>query len=208
MVEVFVQDAEARRTENNSVKLWLQNFKDVAYEADDVLYEFSYEILRSKVEIQSQIERRVLNFCSPSNSVAFRFEMAYKIKDILKSLDDLNNLANEFSLQISPIFRGSNVETISFVNDFNIFGKKTNVPKVVDFLVNPKDDQVVIVVPIVGLEGLGKTTLAKLVYNHPNVERHFDVKFWLCVILVSKSDKYQRQLNKKYMSLCLYYKKV
>ncbi|KAA3480092.1 disease resistance protein RGA2-like [Gossypium australe] len=118
MIEVFVQD------ENNSVKLWLQRLKDVAYEADDVLDEFSYEILRSKVEIQSQIERRVLNFCSPSNSVAFRFEMAHKIKDILISLDDLNKLANEFGLQISPIFGGSNVETISFVDDFNMLERK------------------------------------------------------------------------------------
>ncbi|KAH1047258.1 hypothetical protein J1N35_038042 [Gossypium stocksii] len=127
MIEVFVRDVEARRTENNSVKLWLQRLKDVAYEADDVLDEFSYEILRSKVAIQSQVERRVLNFCSPSNPVAFRFEMANKIKDILKSWDDLNKLANEFGLQISTICDGSNVETISFADDFNIVGKRIDV---------------------------------------------------------------------------------
>ncbi|MBA0600800.1 hypothetical protein Gorai_003999 [Gossypium raimondii] len=63
----------------------------------------------------------------------------------------------------------------------NIVGRKHDVSKVVNLLVNPKDKQVVSVVPIVGMAGLGKTTLAKLVYDDMNVKTLFDVKFWVCV---------------------------
>ncbi|KAK8525089.1 hypothetical protein V6N12_029934 [Hibiscus sabdariffa] len=187
LIKAFLQDAEERRTKNNLVKLWLQRLKAVAYEAEDVLDECSYEILRRKVEIRNQIGRKVLDFFSPSNSIAFRFNMANKIKDILKSLDDLNKLANQFGLQQivaddeSPVLGRSNVEAVSFLDDSNIVGRKTDVSKVVGLLVNPKDDQVVSVVPIVGPGGLGKTTLAKLVYNDVNVQRHFDVRIWVCV---------------------------
>ncbi|TYH20617.1 hypothetical protein ES288_A05G444400v1 [Gossypium darwinii] len=188
MIEAFLQDAEEKQTKNTSVKLWLERVEDVAYKAVDVLDEFAYEILRRKVEIRNQILRKVLDFLSCNNSILFRLKMANKIKDILTSLDDLNNLASQFGLQqraidhITPVtaYGGPKVETISSRGDSNIVGRKHDVSKVVNLLVNPKDKQVVPVVPIVGMAGLGKTTLAKLVYDDLNVQRRF-VRFWVCV---------------------------
>ncbi|XVF29589.1 hypothetical protein REPUB_Repub15cG0135000 [Reevesia pubescens] len=187
MIGAFLQDAEERQKKDNSVKLWLERLKDVAYEADDVLDEFDYEVLRRKVEIRNQMRRKVQNFFSPSNPILFRLKMANKIKDILKSLDDLNTLASQFGLQhravdhMTPVFQQSNVETFSFLDESKIVGREKDTSKIFDLLINPNDEQVVSVVPIVGMAGLGKTTLAKLVYNDVDVERHFDVKFWVCV---------------------------
>ncbi|KAA3456455.1 disease resistance protein RGA2-like [Gossypium australe] len=82
---------------------------------------------------------------------------------------------------VSPVPTRSNVETFSVMDDSTIVGRENDVSKVVDLLVNPKDEQVVSVVPIVGMAGLGKTALAKLVYHDLSVKRHFDVKSWVCV---------------------------
>ena len=37
------------------------------------------------------------------------------------------------------------------------------------------------VISIIGLGGLGKTTLAKLVYNESRIEESFETKMWICV---------------------------
>ena len=37
------------------------------------------------------------------------------------------------------------------------------------------------VASICGMGGLGKTTLAKMVYNHPKVKKHFHYYAWVCI---------------------------
>ncbi|TYH81794.1 hypothetical protein ES332_D02G010300v1 [Gossypium tomentosum] len=182
MIGAFLQDAEGNKKQMNSVKLWFKRLRDVAYEADEVLDEIAYEFLRRKVEIGDQMWRKLRD--TPS-TVTFQHNMANKVKDILNSLDDLNKIAKDYGLQQlaidQRIFIPSNVETVSFLHDSNIVGRKNDVSKVVDMLLSSQDDRTVSVVPIVGMAGIGKTTLARLVYHDVDVERRFDVRFWVCV---------------------------
>jgi len=52
---------------------------------------------------------------------------------------------------------------------------------VVKLLLDQQDQHIVQVLPIIGMGGLGKTTLAKMVFNDSRVQKHFELKMWYCV---------------------------
>ena len=71
MTQAVLADAERRQGKEEFVRLWLQRLKDVAYDADDVLDELAYEILKQKVEIRNQMKRKVWFFFTRSNPIVF-----------------------------------------------------------------------------------------------------------------------------------------
>ncbi|KAM4113538.1 hypothetical protein ACJW30_04G002800 [Castanea mollissima] len=185
MIQDVLADAERRQESDWSVRRWLQRLKDVAYDADDVLDEFAYEILRQKVEIRNQMKKKVRLFFSFSNPIAFRIKMANKVKIIGDSLKRINDTANGFGLTRAGSVNdnleiiSSHQVTDSFLDHLEVVGRGNLVSSIVDLLIKATNQQVS-VIPIVGMAGLGKTTLAKLLYNEL-LQGHFDEKIWVCV---------------------------
>lgn len=80
IIKPFLQDADQKQSLVPSVKLWLQQLRNISEQADDLVDELGYEFLRWKVEIGSQMHRKVRNFFSFNNPVAFRFKVGNKIR--------------------------------------------------------------------------------------------------------------------------------
>ncbi|KAF3639655.1 putative oxidation resistance protein 1-like isoform X1 [Capsicum annuum] len=65
-------------------------------------------------------------------------------------------------------------ETYSFVPEGEVIGRNDDKKKIVDFLLDSKVEENVVVISIVGLGGLGKTTLAQCVFNDEMVKENFE----------------------------------
>ncbi|XXG40999.1 hypothetical protein AAC387_Pa01g1568 [Persea americana] len=70
--------------------------------------------------------------------------------------------------------------TSSFVDESIVFGREADKSEVVRLLTSD-DSSIPEVVPICGMGGLGKTTLAQLSYNDEHVVEHFEVRSWVYV---------------------------
>ncbi|KAJ4840868.1 hypothetical protein Tsubulata_039833 [Turnera subulata] len=97
-IRAVLHDALERQAREDSVKIWLRKLRDVAYEAEDVLDEFGYEVLRQKVE-GSTPSKKVINFFSASsNPIVFRLHMGKKFKKINDELAEIKDDAVGFGL--------------------------------------------------------------------------------------------------------------
>ncbi|KAL7169083.1 hypothetical protein ACSBR2_034168 [Camellia fascicularis] len=65
------------------------------------------------------------------------------------------------------------------IEETDVVGFDTNVDIIIDRLTKGDDQRDI--VPIVGMDGIGNTTLARKVYNHPVVTENFDFQAWVYV---------------------------
>ncbi|XP_017976520.1 PREDICTED: disease resistance protein RGA2 [Theobroma cacao] len=189
-VKDVLLDAEENQAQNNQLRNWLQKLKDACYDAEDVLDEFQIEALRRQVLEQRNIGKKVRSFLSSSNPVTFRFRMAHKIKKATERFGEIAALKANFHLaeiaerhyDTRHLVMGLDRKTHSFVQVADIIGRAEDKEKIIKTLMqDPTDGEDKSVLPIVGIGGLGKTALAKLVYNDERVDGHFKLKMWVCV---------------------------
>ncbi|KAF7046557.1 hypothetical protein CFC21_055582 [Triticum aestivum] len=184
-VECKLANAKERSMTNGYVKSWMKELKSVAYKADDVLDDFQYEALRRQSKIGRSTSHKVLGYITRRNPLLFRFEMSRKLKNVLEKVNKLVEEMNKFGLEKSvhkEERRHPWQQTHSKLDDSTIiFGRDDDKKVVVKLLLNQQDQRKVQVLPIFGMGGLGKTTLAKMVYNSQEVKQHFQLKMWHCV---------------------------
>ncbi|XP_078158082.1 uncharacterized protein LOC144553755 [Carex rostrata] len=179
-IKATLYDAEQREIRDKSVKLWLKELNGVAYDAEDVLGEYHYEVLQAEVEArdassQDSRKRKLIQvpygMLGQIQQIRSRFDeiMEHRIALQLSEGDGPMRCNNE--LQIAPVG--------PFVVESNIFGRESEKEKLIEVLSSERN--VVSVVTIVGMGGIGKTTLAQLAYNDQRIQQQFDKFGWICV---------------------------
>ncbi|GKU99312.1 hypothetical protein SLEP1_g12180 [Rubroshorea leprosula] len=185
MIRALLEDADRRQVEGSAVKLWLENLRDVAREAEDVVDEVVYERLKQEVWIQKQMKKKVCLFFTFSNPFIFRLKMANKIKNLIASIVEINEEAKQFGLQSRNATHESrsNPQTAYSSPSYcpRVIGRENDVSKIVDLLIDPNNEESLSVISVVGMGGLGKTTLAKSVQNHEKIVRNFGKTIFICV---------------------------
>ncbi|ONK62718.1 uncharacterized protein A4U43_C07F7380 [Asparagus officinalis] len=180
-----LEDADDQQLKNRSLRDWLMKLKDAASDADDILDLFHWEFMRQEIESRDKLTRKVSHFFSYRNPILFHARICRRIGEIVERLDSVAAERAKFHLSTSSGLRlGKNkrTETHSFVIESDVVGRREDKDKVVDVLVRSVDNRDhVSVLPIVGMGGLGKTTLAKIVYNDQRVKGHFQLLMWVCV---------------------------
>ncbi|CAL9004680.1 unnamed protein product [Prunus brigantina] len=183
-LNAVLNDAEEKQFTNTYVKEWLDELQDAIFDADDLLDEINAEVLRCKVEAEYRtVKTQVWNFLSTSLNPFYQ-GMNGRIQELFDRLEHLAKQKDVLGLR-EGVVRGKvsqRTPTTSLVDESCVYGRdgdKENLMKLL--LSDDASDKDVSVITIVGMGGIGKTTLAQLLYNDEKVKEHFNLRTWAYV---------------------------
>ncbi|XP_042037705.1 putative disease resistance protein RGA1 [Salvia splendens] len=159
-IKAVLEDVEDKKTESKAIRNWLQKLNAIAYEVDDILDECSTHVSKLK-HSHSKYSRYSLK------KIWYHHNIARRMKQVNEKVEAIAAERTKFHLREMPLHRPREVsldsrETASLLNESDkIHGREKDKDKIVKILVNDsKDKQQMSVLPIIGVGGLGKTTLA------------------------------------------------
>ncbi|XP_025631047.1 putative disease resistance RPP13-like protein 1 isoform X3 [Arachis hypogaea] len=185
-LHAFLDDAEEKQIKIASVKAWLDELIQALFDADDLIDDIATEALRRQVEARYHpVSSKVRKVLSSPFKWPYR-EINSKMQKLFERLEHFAQRAHNLPLEkgvSSNVWRAT--PTNSAVDDSAICGRDDERKNLREYLLS--EDVVtdggskIGVLAIVGMGGLGKTTLAKLLYNDAQVNEKFDVKAWASV---------------------------
>ncbi|KAJ4771330.1 NBS-LRR-like resistance protein [Rhynchospora pubera] len=184
-VQEKIEDAQERAVGSPAMKEWMQELEAAAQEAVDVLDEFQYEALRSEaISQQPKASSKIIKgFFTHENPFIFRVKMSKKLTKVLCTIGKIVSEMNAFNLTPrGPPTITIDRQTQSSVMESDIIGREHEKEEIIREVLNPQRERNNIsVLAVIGMGGLGKTTLVQLVFNDKRVKEHFQLTLWVCV---------------------------
>ncbi|XP_078152657.1 putative disease resistance protein RGA3 [Carex rostrata] len=185
-IQDVLVDAEGRQEKGRALKGWLKKLKNVAFEIDDLLDDAALEAHKSENKNIPGLKGKVCKFSLIPHSIKSRSDFAHKAKKIMKKLDEIAAERSHFHLQEKITTEGNGEDSMvressSFVIESEVYGREGDKEKIIEFVINTGNTNNIGVMAIVGMGGLGKTTITQLVYNDERVQKHFDELIWVSV---------------------------
>ncbi|XP_065868407.1 putative disease resistance RPP13-like protein 1 [Euphorbia lathyris] len=187
-INVVLDDAE-KRISSPPVEIWLTDLEHLAYDLEDVVDELATEIQQRILKDQNDKIRSInmhgiLSSCCVAVNptiVKFNREMISKLDKITARLDEISKQKDDLNLRDSNRRVAQESErppSTSLVNEAKVYGRNEDKKAVLELLKAADGDANVVVIPIIGMGGVGKTTLAQLIYNDKSLQ--YDFKAWVC----------------------------
>jgi hypothetical protein len=181
----------------HTVGNWLDILRNIVFEVGCFLDEIKPEALHCEVE------GKLKSLSSPF--IWFNGVTNSKFQKLIERLEFLSSRARCKFGGSSSISFWNETPTNSFLDDeSSIYGRDTDIKKLNHLLLSSNDgDSKIGIISIVGIEGIGKTTLAKLLYNDSEVNDKFELKVWAHVskhfdevyVLETILDDFNRERN-------------
>ncbi|KAJ9159165.1 hypothetical protein P3X46_024690 [Hevea brasiliensis] len=186
-----LRDAESMEEEEIDplLKVWVKNLRDVAYEMEDVLDDFKLHLAHDHGHGFCVCLNKTSDFII---SLKARHQIASTMRDIITRIreikirvEDISKARSSFT-HINSRWREVNYrggEDLAVQQDAlpleeaNLVGIEMPKRRLIGWLLESKSE--LEVVSVVGMAGVGKTTLVKLVYENSEVKKHFMFCAWI-----------------------------
>ncbi|KAJ0851568.1 putative virus X resistance protein-like, coiled-coil [Helianthus annuus] len=186
-IQDLLQDASQKEVTHKSVKEWLNALQHLAYDIDDVLDDVATEAMHRELTLQepaasTSMVRKLIPSCCTNFSLSHK--LSPKLDRINRDLENLEKRKTDLGLlKIDEKPRNTSRRSETSLPERDVVGREVEKEQLLKKLLGDdgSSQDNFSVIPIVGMGGVGKTTLARLLYNDTKVQDHFEPKAWVCV---------------------------
>ncbi|XP_061353470.1 disease resistance protein RPM1-like [Gastrolobium bilobum] len=206
-IQAFLKDADRRARDegdtNEGIKTWVKQLREASFHIEDVIDEYiMYVAQRINHHGCLASLQKIVHVIK---NLKHRHRIASEIQDIKFSVNGIKERGESYKFQRSSHEQGSSSSGIwndprlasLFIEEAEIVGFENPRDELVGWLVDGATERTVI--SVVGMGGLGKTTLAKNVFENQQVKGHFDCHAF---IIVSQSNSIEGLLKNLMKEFC------
>ncbi|GMQ06397.1 hypothetical protein CsSME_00051011 [Camellia sinensis var. sinensis] len=173
-IQSYLEDADAKQGGNRAVATFVTDVRVLGLDVEDIMDTYFPKIASSKKEGFFSRLRRAHGVFGYVHTI---HNFAAEIDGIRRRVNDIKDRRQRYGIEEKS---GNDTwdarQSFPHVDEPNVVGFEGHIEKLVGML---NKDSLCGVISIAGMAGLGKTTLAKKVYN--SVQQSFECSAWICV---------------------------
>lgn len=204
-VKLYLRDADSRVEADDEAKNWVKRVREVAYDIEDVLDEYNLHLKKplgdGVLRLYHKIERR-------TNHLKVCGEVKPQIEDIKERLDDILREADKYKFSKAGAGSSSSFTIASSHDprDGSLYKKEDEIVGIGEPMIQLEGwlvagNSALTTISVVGMAGLGKTTLVKQVCESQRVKKYFKFQAWMTVSRSLTSRELLMHMIKKISSM-------
>ncbi|KAM0920469.1 hypothetical protein ACQ4PT_007490 [Festuca glaucescens] len=178
-VDALLEDAGKRSVTDKSTLLWLKRLKDAMYAISDMIDDFEADTEPiTQPSPQKFSFKKYLAIMIPCLIVGPKITMANKMETMREDLEVITDQHKKFILWEETNANEPDIRETTSIMETQVVGRTMEKEEILASLSENMQKEITIL-PICGIGGLGKSTLAKMVYNNSKFKEYSQV--WVYV---------------------------